>query len=127
MFLDTFQLSQLGAAAGFSLCFPTASYLFNKRICAGNLDTGISAIGLLASLVFCTAIIFEASINALYQAIFQRQLWVYRAFPLHQGSVSALAILVWGSYGVHLYFLNQTLDRWLGGRPCSRLLKAGRL
>jgi hypothetical protein len=114
----------LGAGLLFMLLFPSVSFLLNRRWCKGELVIVRNEIMLLATLVFVLAIICEATLNPLYESLFGEKLWVYRVFPLHDGNVSALAALVWTSYGVHLYFLNQSLDRWLGDNPRRNYLKA---
>ena len=95
------------------------------RILVSN-DDGYFApgIALLASLVFALAILCEASINPLYTQFTADKLWVYRLLPLHDGNVSALAVLIWVSYGVHLYFFNQTLDSWLPAGARRNIYKA---
>lgn len=112
------------AALAFALLFPGLSYVLNRRYCRGGLATDLPGIALLASLVFALAILCEASINPLYTQLYDEKLWVYRLLPLHDGNVSALAVLVWVAYGVHLYFLNQTLDSRLPAGARRNLYKA---
>lgn len=112
------------AALAFALLFPGISYLLNRRYCRGGLATDLPGIVLLASLVFALAILCEASINPLYTQIYADKLWVYRLLPLHDGNVSALAVLIWVSYGVHLYFFNQTLDSRLPSGARRNVYKA---
>ncbi len=114
----------LGAAALFMLLFPSVSFLLNRRWCKDGLVIVRNEIMLLAALVFVLAIICEATLNPLYEMLFGQKLWIYKLFPLHDGNVSALAALLWTSYGVHLYFLNQGLGRWLGDTPQRKYLKA---
>lgn len=108
----------------FMVLFPSLSYLLNRYWCKGDLVIVRSDALLQVALVFSLALFSEATINPLYESVFGHKLWVYRLFPLHDGNVSALALLVWTSYGMHLYFLNQTLERWLAGNPRRNLIKA---
>lgn len=114
-----------GAAAVFSVLFPGLSFLLNRRWCGGRLNKDLHQIALLAGLTFFAAILCEASINPLYEALFQEKLWEYRVLPLHDRNVSVLALLVWTSYGVHLHFMNQSLDRWFAPGSQRLFYKAG--
>lgn len=96
----------------FALLFPSASFLINRRLCDGTLKRDVPGIAQLAALVFLLAILCEATVNPLYEHLFNEKLWYYRFWPLHDGNISALSVLVWTSYGIHLYFLNQTLNSW---------------
>ncbi|MFN2309921.1 MAG: hypothetical protein ABR553_09350 [Gammaproteobacteria bacterium] len=112
------------AALAFALLYPALSYAFNRRHCRGELAADLPGIALLASMVFALAILCEASINPLYERVYADKLWEYRLLPLHDGNASALAVLIWVSYGVHLYFLNQTLDSRLPTGARRNLYKA---
>lgn len=114
-------------AAGllFAVVFPGVSFLLNRRVCGGHLNTDVRQIALLAALTFLAAILCEATVNPLYMHFVGEKLWEYRLLPLHDSNVSALAALIWSSYGVHLYFLNQSLDRRLAPGPRRLFAKAG--
>lgn len=116
--------SILVAALVFAVLFPGMSFILNRRYCRGPLATDLPGIALLASLVFALAIVCEAGINPLYTHFIADKLWVYRLLPLHDGNVSALAVLIWTSYGVHLYFFNQTLDSRLPAGARRNVCKA---
>lgn len=122
--IDQQTLIYLIAALGFSLLFPLVSYIINRRMCGGHLDTDISKIVMLSSLVFVAAILCEAIVNPIYEAMYQHKLWEYRLLPIHDRNVSVLAIMVWTTYGIHLYFLNQTLERFLPAGSRRTPLKA---
>lgn len=113
-------------AAGllFAVLFPGVSFLLNRRVCGGQLNTDLRQIALLAALTFLAAILCEATVNPLYTHFVGEKLWEYRLLPLHDRNVSALAVLVWTAYGVHLHFMTQTLDRRLAQGPRRVLLKA---
>ena len=112
------------AAATFALAFPALSYVIQSRFCSMPLERDVGQIALLAALTFAAAIVCEAVVNPMYAAAFGEKLWEYRQLPLHDSNVSALSVLIWSSYGVHLYFVDQTLDRWFAHRSRRRLLKA---
>jgi len=116
----------IGAGLCFAAVFPGCSFLINRRLCGGTLVTDLRGIALLSGLVFVIAMCCEATINPVYEYFHERKLWEYRLFPLHDGNLSALAVLVWTSYGVHLYFLNQYLDRLFAGKR-RRVLYKGML
>lgn len=122
--IDTQTLNYLFASLGFCVLFPAVSFLVNRRLCGGQIDVDKRNIVLLAALVFACAILCEATVNPIYESINQHKLWEYRLLPLHDRNVSVLAILVWTTYGVHLYFLNQTLDRFLPSGRRRTPLKA---
>ncbi|HEY9198051.1 MAG TPA: hypothetical protein VIR60_01715 [Gammaproteobacteria bacterium] len=113
-----------GAAAAFAVILPGLSFLLNRRLLGGRLDTDIRQIVLLAALTFLTAILCEAGINMLYEAVFREKLWEYRLLPLHDRNVSALALLVWTAYGMHLYFMLQFLDHRIPAGPRQGFYKA---
>ncbi|MBI5040507.1 MAG: hypothetical protein HZB57_04710 [Gammaproteobacteria bacterium] len=124
MNLDPHVWRILGAGILFVAVFPGTSFIVNRRWCRGIFSVVPREVALLAALVFLLAILFEASLNPLYVVVFGDKLWVYRLFPLHDGNVSALAVVAWTSYGVHLYFLNQTLDSRIAAGPHRNLIKA---
>lgn len=112
------------AGAVFALLFPGVSFLINRRLCGGRLQLDLHQIALLAALTFLAAILCEATVNPLYTRVFGEKLWEYRLLPLHDRNVSALAVLAWTAYGVHLYFLTQSLDRRISPGPRRLLCKA---
>lgn len=114
----------VAAACGFALIFCGASLAVNWRLCGGRLRLVASEAALLAVLVFLLAVLCEAGVNPLYEALFGHKLWEYRLLPLHDRNVSALGAIVWMSYGLHLYFLDQTLDRRIAAGPRRNLYKA---
>lgn len=116
--------SILIAALAFAVLFPSVSLIVNRRYCRGPLATDLPGIALLASLVFALAIVCEAGINPIYTHFIDDKLWVYRLLPIHDGNVSALAVLIWTSYGVHLYFFDQTLDSRLPAGARRNVYKA---
>lgn len=98
------------AAAGFSLLLVTLSYAVNRRLLGRRLQLQPYELLLTASAVFLLAILAESLINPLYESYTGTKLWEYHAHPLHDRNVSALAVLVWTAYGVHLHFSLQTLE-----------------
>ena len=111
-------------AATFALAFPALSVLIQHVLSGVRLERDVRQIVLLAALTFAAAIVCEALVNPAYAALFGEKLWEYRLLPRHDGNVSALSVLVWSSYGVHLYFVNQSLDRWFAYRSWRRCYKA---
>lgn len=124
VFTDPQIWRSLGAGVLFALLFPGLSFLVNRRLCKDALVIVPRELALLAALVFLLAIVFEATLNPLYTTWVGEKLWIYRLFPLHDGNVSGLAVVVWTSYGVHLYFLNQTLDSRIATGTRGNLIKA---
>lgn len=114
-------------AAGllFAVLFPGVSFLLNRRVNGGKLNTDLRQIALLASLTFLAAIFCEATINPLYMHFVGEKLWEYRLLPLHDRNVSMMAVLIWTSYGVHLHFMNQSFDRWFVPGTQRLFYKAG--
>lgn len=105
--MQFWQIATAGMA--FAVLFPSVSFVINRRLCDGPLKRDIHGVAQLAALVFVLAILCEAIFNPIYESFFNEKLWHYRFWPLHDGNISALSVLVWTSYGVHLYFLNQRL------------------
>ncbi len=115
---------EITAAILFSLLLVMASFAINRRLLKGQLVIDGYRLALTSSAVLLLAIIAESLINPVYELWFGSKLWEYRVFPLHDGNVSALAVIVWSAYGVHLYFTRQSLDRKLGRRWNSTGTKA---
>ncbi len=99
----------------FSLLLVMASYAVNHHLLGEKLIVDAYQLALTASCVVVLALTAESLVNPLYTAWVGEKLWVYRAFPLHDGNVSAMGFLVWAAYGVHLYFTLQTLAVKLPG------------
>lgn len=109
------------AAIVFSLALVSFSYLVNNWQLHGRLNTDIYRVALSASTVLLLALVAEATVNPVYTALTGHKLWEYRVFPLYDGNVSALGLLVWTAYGIHLHFTLQTLrarlpERWRNTR-----------
>lgn len=122
--VQTTAAAYVSAAFGFSLLFCGVSLFVNWRLSEGRLRLVAGEAALLAVLVFLLAVLCEAGVNPLYEALFGHKLWEYRLLPLHDRNVSALGAIVWTSYGLHLYFLDQTLDRRIAAGPWRDLVKA---
>ncbi len=101
------------AAFLFSFLLVAISFVINRRLLKGRLLVDVYRLALTSSAVLLLAIIAESLINPVYEWWFGSKLWVYHIFPLYDGNVSALAIIVWSAYGVHLYFTRQSLDKKL--------------
>jgi len=108
----------------FSLLLVLVSFFINRFLQGGRLVIDVYRLALTASSVLLLAVIAESLVNPLYELWFGQKLWEYRVFPLHDANVSALAVIVWTAYGVHLYFTLQSLDQKLGSRWNSSATKA---
>ena len=97
----------------FSFLLAGGSFVINRRLLKGQLVVDVYHLALTASSVLLLAIIAESLINPFYELWFGSKLWVYHVFPLYDGNVSALAVIVWSAYGIHLYFTRQSLDKKL--------------
>jgi len=97
----------------FSALLVTISYHINRHLLGGNLAVDTYRLALTASCVVLLALLCESLVNPLYTAWAGEKLWVYRVLPLHDGNLSALGVMVWAAYGIHLYFTRQTLTRKL--------------
>ena len=104
------------AAVVFSMALIATSFAVNRRLCRNHLQIDWYRLALTASAVLLLATIAEALVDPLYAAVRGRALWEYRAYPLYHSHVSALAMLVWSAYGVHLYFTRQSLEQRLPQR-----------
>lgn len=94
----------------FSLGLVAASFTINRHLLGGRLLIDGYRLALTASSVLLLAVLAESLINPLYEQLFGSKLWEYHSFPLHDSNVSALAVIVWTAYGVHLYFTRQSMD-----------------
>lgn len=97
----------------FSVLLVTISYSINRQLLGEKLVVDGYRIALTASCVVVLALVGESLVNPLYTAWAGEKLWVYRILPMHDGNVSALGVMVWAAYGIHLYFTRQTLIRKL--------------
>ena len=100
----------------FSIALIVFSYTFNRWLSGDRLKVDPYRIALTASAVLLLATLAESLVNPLYEWLQGRKLWEYRIFPLHDRNVSALAVVLWSAYGVHLYFTRQSLALKLPGR-----------
>lgn len=98
----------------FSLGLVAASFTINRQLLGGRLVVDSYRLALTASSVLLLAVVAESVINPFYEQLFGSKLWEYHVFPLHDSNVSALAVIVWTAYGIHLYFTRQSLDQKLG-------------
>lgn len=108
----------------FSLGLVTASFILNRHLLGGRLVIDGYRLALTASSVLLLAVLAESLINPFYEQLFGSKLWEYHVFPLHDSNVSALAVIVWTAYGIHLYFTRQSMDIRLGVRWNSTGTKA---
>ena len=108
----------------FALLLILSSFIINRRLLGGRLVIDGYRLALTASSVLLLAVIAESLINPLYELWLGSKLWEYRVLPLHDANVSALAIIVWTAYGVHLYFTLQSLDHKFGSRWNGACTKA---
>jgi hypothetical protein len=53
----------------------------------------------------------EIFVGSVYQFLFDKPLWNYTTFPIHDSYTSQYAIILWGIYGLHLYLLHGTLKK----------------
>lgn len=104
------------AGITFALLLTLTSFLVNRYIQGGAMVIDVYRLALTAASVLLLAVVAESLINPLYELWIGTKLWEYRAFPLHDANVSALAVIVWTAYGVHLYFTRQSLERKLAAR-----------
>jgi hypothetical protein len=112
----------------FALLMMLSSFVINRRLLGDRLVIDGYRLALTASSVLLLAVIAESLINPLYELWLGSKLWEYRVFPLHDANVSALAVVIWTAYGVHLYFSRQSLEQKLGARwsgTCAKSLIMG--
>lgn len=100
----------------FSALLVTISYRINRFLLGDKLVVDGYRMALSASCVVLLALLGESLVNPLYTVWAGEKLWVYRILPLHDGNVSALGVMIWAAYGIHLYFTRQTLLRKLPNR-----------
>ena len=104
------------AGLAFSLALILASYAINRWLSDNRLRVDRYQLALTASAVLLLATLAESMINPAYELWQGRKLWQYHVAPLHRGNVSALAVLIWTAYGVHLYFTRQSMEIRLSPR-----------
>jgi hypothetical protein len=65
----------------------------------------------------------EIFLDTTYKYFVGQPLWRYNVLPIHNAYTSAFAPIIWGLYGLHLYFLHDTLGRnWLERRSWQLVL-----
>jgi len=77
-----------------------------------------------AALVFSLAVVFEVVLNSAYEWLIGEKLWEYRVLPARGGDVSLLAPLIWPVYGLHLYWMRESLSQRFGSLGKSSALQA---
>ena len=100
------------------------SYRVNRRLAGDSFSVDAYRVALTASAVLLLAILAESLVNPLYEYSTGAKLWEYRVLPLHDRNVSALAVVMWTAYGIHLYFMLQSLEKRLPARWNNRCGKA---
>ncbi len=63
---------------------------------------GVGMIGVLSELL----------LNTIIAAIFGHPLWEYRVLPIKNGYISLVGPILWGIFGMHLYFQNMALKKF---------------
>lgn len=107
---------ELVAGIIFSLILICVSFSLNRWLLGRKCEIDVYNMALTASAVLLLAVVAESLVNPLYTLYVGNKLWEYHIFPLHDGNVSALAVVVWSAYGIHLYFTRQTLQEKLPAR-----------
>lgn len=64
--------------------------------------TTMAALGVLGEVVF----------DSVYTIVFGHPLWPYRLFPIHYGYTSLYSLYLWGTVGLYMYMLHDTLKRY---------------
>ena len=108
----------------FSVGLVLVSFVVNRCFSGGRLSIDGYRLLLTASSVFLLAVVAESVVNPVYERLVGDKLWVYHLLPLHEGNVSALAVIVWTAYGIHLYFSRHTMDQKFGAGWKSSGVKA---
>jgi len=114
--LEQGRLMEIAAGIIFGTALVLTSLCINRLILGSKLRIDFYGLALTASSVLLLAVIGESLINPLYELWFGSKLWEYRILPLHDQNVSALGLIVWTAYGIHLYFAKQTLEAKLPPR-----------
>lgn len=56
----------------------------------------------------------EVFVEAIYNALFGQPLWHYQFLPVHNTFTSQFSVVLWAMYGLHLYWVKETLDEKYG-------------
>ncbi len=107
---------EIASGITFGIALVLTSLCINYLILGSKLRIDFYRLALTASSVLLLAVVAESLINPLYELWFGSKLWEYRILPLHDSNVSALGLIVWTAYGIHLYFTMQTLEAKLPPR-----------
>jgi hypothetical protein len=64
------------------------------------------------STVAMVGVFGEIFVDTVYEAAFGIPLWRYNVLPVHHAYTSQYAVVLWGTYGFHLYLLHDSLGSW---------------
>jgi hypothetical protein len=95
----------------FSVAWLGIVYLINRLIAGRPLKTKKSTAALYAISIAAAGLLGETCLDTLYNALVGHPLWRYQLFPIHYGYTSVYSIYLWGSLGLYIYWLHNTLDR----------------
>ncbi|MBP9667528.1 hypothetical protein KBD87_01840 [Candidatus Saccharibacteria bacterium] len=63
----------------------------------------------------------EVFVETIYTFLFHQPLWHYQFLPVHATYTSYFSIVLWTMYGLHLYWVDQTLRQKYGTLPRWKL------
>ena len=106
-------LAEIGTGLLCALLFISVSWLINRRLAGDGFHIDSYRLVLYAVTVFSLAITGEVTVNNLYRYFVGESLWQYQVMPAYGHNLSLLAPLLWPAYGIHLYFVEQSLHQRL--------------
>ena len=87
-------------------------YLLNCIIARQFKKIQISRALVYISTVAMLGLFGEIFVDTMYNHFFHIPLWRYNILPIHHAYTSSYAVVLWGAYGLYLYLLHDSLEKW---------------
>jgi len=96
----------------FGIILISIVYLLSAIMNRGFKRIHFSRAFLWISSVAMIGVLGEISVDAAYRHFFGTPLWRYNFLPVHHAYTSGFAPVLWGSFGLYLYLMHHSYERW---------------
>lgn len=95
----------------FALAWLVAIYLINSLLSRKLISLNLKLVFLYCSTVALLGVSAEILIGNIYQILFDKPLWNYTVYPVHDSYTSKFAPILWAIYGFQIYLLSEFLSK----------------
>ena len=86
-------------------------YFINRLIAGEPLKTNKFKASLYVVTMAALGLFGELCFDTIYDVSFGHPLWRYQLYPIHNAYTSIYSLYLWGSVGLYIYWLHETLRR----------------